>query len=184
MGSFGQGVQVLAVQKGCKPDDGGQIEFLFLLALQIVVHQPLHVSGREDRGEFLDFFHGDGFVPVFGGLVFLDDAVQGLGGAFRAQELVHADMKDLAELFQFGDVRTGGAPLPVGDGLIADRHGIRQVHLRHVLGNPCFSDFMCYFHSIEHDSLLSVWRCSDGLGSSLAAHSAASAFPQCSLIRW
>ena len=152
LGPFEEGIQILLVQKGGQPRDCLQVERLpVLLIVQAVVHQPGHVGGGQERGHLLDFLYGDGLRVRLGDLFLFYDPAQRPGSAVRAQELIHADFQDLAELLQLADVRAGAAPLPIRDGLIADLHGVRQVHLGHVPGNPGLFDFPCYFHGIEHN---------------------------------
>ena len=60
-------------------------------------------------------------------------------------------MQDVAQFRQLGYIRHGIASFPVGNRLIADAHGIRQVHLRHILRHSCLFDFSSYFCCFKHN---------------------------------
>ena len=139
------------VQKGSQSGDSGQIQVFLFLLLKGIFHQLLYIGRREDRGDFFDFLVGkdflDRFICIF---LFINDPFQGFG-CVCAQKFFQADVQNATELFQLGDIGHGIAPLPVGDSLITDFHGICQIHLCHILGDSCLPNFSCYKHGIEHN---------------------------------
>lgn len=111
----------------------------------------------DDRLNLRRFEQGKGVVELLPGDLVPGDALDEFivhGGldehGFLPDELVDGKAEDCGQFGEFADVGHAVAPLPVGDGLVADAELVGEFNLRHVTLLSERTYFLSNFYHVKH----------------------------------